>query len=171
MGGVRNDAHLRPPEVVFKQVLEPHAGDKEEVPRVAAALQSVLISPFGARVAVLLFRLLIAGQGERLVKLLQQIDQRQAGRRLEGLVVLEQRQAHHDVGKPFDPARVGDLPHVGDQPGDVKELRHGRPLLVLLVDHQRRADPAVGVAATAHLAPLRLRTVHQIGEVSKRAHQ
>ncbi len=35
--GIGNDAHLGAAEVVIKQVLEPHAGDEEEVPRVGLA--------------------------------------------------------------------------------------------------------------------------------------
>src|ERR1051325_1255121 len=31
---VRNDAHFRAAEVVVEQILEPHTGDKEEVPRI-----------------------------------------------------------------------------------------------------------------------------------------
>src|SRR5260370_42315544 len=34
--GVRNDAHFSAPEVVIEQILEPHAGNKQEVPRVRA---------------------------------------------------------------------------------------------------------------------------------------
>ena len=95
--GVGDDAHFGAPEVIIEQVLKPHAGDKEEVPGVRAAFERVFVSALGIRSAVLLPGALVARQRERLVKLLQQVDQSQAGRRAEGPVVLEQRQAHHEV--------------------------------------------------------------------------
>src|SRR5579863_2099122 len=168
---IGDDAHFGAAEVVIEQVLEPHAGDKEEVPGVGAALEGILVGALRARVAVLLLRLLVAGEGERLVKLLQQVDQGKRGRRLEGPVVLEQRQAHHEVRGPLAAPGVGDLVDVGDEAGDIEELGDRRPLLVLLIDHQRRAHAAVGVAAAAYLAPLRLGSVDQVGEVGEGAHQ
>ena len=42
---VRNDAALRAAEVVVEEILEPHAGDEQEVPAVAAALLLVLDRP------------------------------------------------------------------------------------------------------------------------------
>ena len=32
--GVRDDAHFRAAEIVVEQILEPHAGDEQEVPRI-----------------------------------------------------------------------------------------------------------------------------------------
>ena len=40
--GVRNDAHFGAAEVVVEKILEPHAGDEEEVPRILAALHGVV---------------------------------------------------------------------------------------------------------------------------------
>src|SRR5262249_19246255 len=54
LGGVRNDAHFGAAEIVVEQVLEPHAGDKQKVPRVGlAALHGVFISALGRSAAVL----------------------------------------------------------------------------------------------------------------------
>src|SRR5688572_18629219 len=39
---VRDDAHLRAAEIVVEEILEPHARDKEEVPRILATLLDVL---------------------------------------------------------------------------------------------------------------------------------
>ena len=38
---VRDDAHLGTAEIVIKQVLEPHSGNKQEVPRVLPAFLDV----------------------------------------------------------------------------------------------------------------------------------
>src|SRR5271167_2300392 len=40
--GVGNDAHFGAAEVVVEKILEPHAGDEEEVPRILAALHGVV---------------------------------------------------------------------------------------------------------------------------------
>src|SRR5208282_3756872 len=40
--GVRNDAHFGAAEVVVEKILEPHAGDEEEIPRILAALHGVI---------------------------------------------------------------------------------------------------------------------------------
>ena len=68
-------------------------------------------------------------------------------------------------------AGVGDLLHVVDEARDVQELRNRREFLRFLVDHQRRADAAVRVAAAADLAPIGSGSVDQIGEIRERAHQ
>ena len=51
----------------------------------------------------------------------------------------------------------------------IQEARNRRPFLGFLVDHQRRADAAVRVAAAGKRTPLRIRSVHQIGEAGERA--
>src|SRR5579859_3488957 len=52
--GVWNDAHFGAAEVVIEQILEPHAGDEEEVPRIGlAALHGVFVSTIRRRAAVL----------------------------------------------------------------------------------------------------------------------
>src|SRR4028118_677900 len=68
---VGDDAHLRAAEVVVEQVLEPHAGDEEEVPAVGAARLAVFLLTLAVHAAVLL-----AGQAERLVELLEQLVER-----------------------------------------------------------------------------------------------
>ena len=34
LGSVRDDAHFGPAEIVIEQVLKPHAGNEEEIPRI-----------------------------------------------------------------------------------------------------------------------------------------
>src|SRR5271154_7128894 len=52
--GVRNDALLGAAEVVVEQVLEPHSGDEEEVPAIAAALLDVRLGAVSTDLAVVL---------------------------------------------------------------------------------------------------------------------
>ena len=47
--GVGDDALLGAAEIVIEQILEPHAGDEEEVPAVAAALLDVVHGAVGGR--------------------------------------------------------------------------------------------------------------------------
>src|SRR5437763_495029 len=48
LGGVRNDAHFSAAEIIVEKILEPHAGDEKEVPRIGlAALHGVFIGTFG----------------------------------------------------------------------------------------------------------------------------
>src|SRR4051794_31632827 len=60
---VRNDALLGAPEIVIKQILEPHAGDEEEVPPVATPLFDIVERAVLADLAIAL-----AGGAERLVE-------------------------------------------------------------------------------------------------------
>src|SRR3954463_11148780 len=79
---VRNDAALRAPEVVVEQVLEPHAGDEQEVPAIAAALLLILDRAIAADAAVgAVVRL--PRRPERLVELLHEVDELEVGWRLE----------------------------------------------------------------------------------------
>ena len=66
--GVGNDALLGAAEIVIEQILEPHAGDEQEVPAVAAALLDVVHRAVLADLAVVL-----AGGAEGLVELLQHV--------------------------------------------------------------------------------------------------
>src|SRR5205807_2003899 len=51
--GVRNDAHFGAAEIVIEKILEPHAGDEEEVPRVGlAALHGVFDGAVGRGAAI-----------------------------------------------------------------------------------------------------------------------
>src|SRR5260370_37158595 len=55
--GVRDDAHLGAAEIVVEKILEPHAGDEQEVPRARlAALHGVVVSAVRRRLAVFLLR-------------------------------------------------------------------------------------------------------------------
>src|SRR5215831_18955061 len=61
--GVRNDALLGAPEVVVIEILEPHAGDEQEVPAIGAALLDVLDSAIARDLAVFLVGLLGGARG------------------------------------------------------------------------------------------------------------
>ena len=50
--GVRNDALLGAAEIVVEQILEPHAGDEQEVPAVRAALLDVVHGAVAGDLAV-----------------------------------------------------------------------------------------------------------------------
>ena len=130
-----------------------------------------MVCPLGAGRTVLLLCPLVAGKREGLVKLLQQVHQRQAGGCLERLVVLEQREPHHQVRKHLAATGIRDFLDISHQPRNVQELRHGCPLVVFLVDHECGPDAAVRMAAATDLAPLGLRAVDQVGEVREGAHQ
>src|SRR5215472_10961085 len=66
--GVRNDALLGTPEVVVVEILEPHAGDEQEVPAIGAALLDVVDSAIARDLAVFLVGLL--GRAQGLIELL-----------------------------------------------------------------------------------------------------
>src|ERR1700688_2160396 len=54
--GIRNDAHLRAAEIVVEQILEPHAGDEQEIPGILfAALLGIFEGAIGAGIAVFLY--------------------------------------------------------------------------------------------------------------------
>src|ERR1700679_410196 len=63
--GVRDDALLGAAEVVVEEILEPHAGDEEEVPTVAAALFDILHGAVGCDLTVVTAR-----RAEALIELL-----------------------------------------------------------------------------------------------------
>src|ERR1017187_2360174 len=50
--GIGNNALLGTPEIVIEQVLEPHAGDKQEVPTVLPALLDVVQGAIASHLAV-----------------------------------------------------------------------------------------------------------------------
>ena len=89
--GVGNDALLGAAEVVVEQVLEPHAGDEQEVPAVLAAHLDVFDGAVALDAAVVL-----AGGVEGLVHLLHHVGDLEVGGRLEGIVVAQQREAEAD---------------------------------------------------------------------------
>ncbi|MCG3162575.1 MAG: hypothetical protein JMDDDDMK_03854 [Acidobacteria bacterium] len=102
---------------------------------------------------------------------MQQVGQLEVGRRAERVVVLQQRQRHHRHREFLAARRVRDLAHILDQTRNVDEIRDRRHLFGFLVNHHRRADAAVRVAATAHLSPFAVRAVSHIGEIGEGAHQ
>src|SRR5690242_16057557 len=51
--GVGNNALLGAPEIIIKQVLEPHARDEQEIPAIGAALPDVLDSAVAGDFAVI----------------------------------------------------------------------------------------------------------------------
>src|SRR5438874_13782859 len=76
---VGDDAHLGAAEIVSPEILEPHAGDEEQQPLVALAVLVVARAEPAAELAAALF-----------VELVQQIDETEAGGRLQRLVVAQQ---------------------------------------------------------------------------------
>ena len=164
--GVGDDALFGTAEVVVEQVLEPHAGDEEEVPAVGTALLDVGHGAVAGHLAVV-----AAGGAEALVKLLEQVEQAEVRGSVEGLIVPEesQRNAHH---RPE--LAAGRVVHLGDVLGEavgVQESGNGPGFLGLFVDHQRHADAAVGVAAAGELAPVGVRSVDEVGPVGERGHE
>ena len=105
---VRDDAHLGAAEVVVEEILEPHAGDEQEVPAIRAALLDVVHRPvaFDLAVLALLGRL---GRAEGLVELLQQVGQLEVRRRLERVVVAHAARAPCRRPTEAAAAGVGDL--------------------------------------------------------------
>ena len=88
--GVGDDALLGTAEVVVEEVLEPHAGDEEEVPAVAAALLDVGHGAVSGHLAVVAL-----GSAEALVELLQQVNDLEVRRSVRGVVVAKQRKRTH----------------------------------------------------------------------------
>src|SRR5215216_5135315 len=78
---VRNDAHLRAAEVVVEKILEPHSRDEQEVPAIGTALFNIFPAAVASHLAVLFAR-----QAKRLVKLLEELVQRELRRRLVRVV-------------------------------------------------------------------------------------
>src|SRR5215510_9191307 len=87
------------------------------------------------------------------------------------VVVFQKRQPHHDVRHPFTARGVGDLLHVLNQTRNIKKFRYWSHFFVFLVDHHGRADATIRVTTARHLAPLRLWSMDEVGEISKRTHQ
>src|SRR6266481_7761805 len=165
LGGIGDDAHFGAAEVVVEKILEPHASDEEEVPRILAALHGVV--KLAIRRGLAVFLLGILGERPSLVELLEKVVQGQALGSLERMVILQESQSHHEVGEGFAAGGVGDRGHVLHELLGVEETRHRRPFLGLFVDHDSGADSAIGVAAAGERAPLGIGTVNKVGEPSK----
>ena len=113
----------------------------------------------------------VAARAERLVELLHQVGQLEVRRRLEGVVVLHQRQRHADDRQRPAARRVVDLLQVLGELVGLEERGDRHRLLRFLVDHDRHADAAVRVAAAGQVAPLGRRAVHQVRPVGEGAHE
>src|SRR5882762_6618049 len=165
---VGNDAHFGAAEIVVEEILEPHAGDKEEVPRVLrAALHGVFIGALRRSLAVLAGGTL--GQRPGLIELLEEVPKLQAFGPLERVIVLQERHGHHEVGEALAASGVGDGGDVSGKLLRIQEARNGRPFLGFLVDHQRGADAAVRVAAAGERTPLGFVALDHVGKASKGA--
>src|ERR1700754_1064955 len=90
---VWNDALLGPAEIVVEQILEPHAGDKQEVPAIFTALVDVFHGSVASYLAITagLRRLTHA---ETLVKLRHQVRQLEMSRSFERIVIPQQRKCY-----------------------------------------------------------------------------
>src|SRR4029077_18296080 len=164
--GIGDDAHFGATEIVVEQILEPHAGDEQEVPGIGlAALHGVFVGAIRRGLAV--FLLGVLGERPSLVELLEKIVERQALGSLEGFVILEERQSHHEVGESFAARCVGDGGDVADKLLSVEETRNWRPFLSFFVDHDGGADAAIGMATARERAPLRFGAVNEVGEPSE----
>src|SRR6202795_1374512 len=139
--GVRNDAHFGAAEVVVKKILEPHTGDKEEIPRILAALHGVFNTAIWGSAAVLGGGLLRQGPG--LVEFLEKVVEFQTFGAFEGLVILQEGHGHHEVREILAASRVGNVRDVFGELHGVQEARNRRPFLGFFVDHQSRADAAI----------------------------
>src|SRR5271168_2593410 len=104
--GVGDDAHFGAAEVVVEKILEPHAGDEEEVPRILAALHGVVDFAIRRSAAVLGGGAL--GERPGLVKLLEERAERQALGSAERVIVFQEGHGHHEVREILAASRVGD---------------------------------------------------------------
>jgi len=164
--GVGDDALLGAAEVVVEEVLEPHSGDEEEVPAVAAALLDVFHGAVSGHLAVV-----AAGGAEALVELLQQVDDLEVRGSVRGVVVAQKRERDADDGEELAAGGVVDAGDVLGELHGVEERGDGNGFLGLLVDHQRHADAAVRVASAGELAPLVVRSVYEVGPVGEGGHE
>src|ERR1051326_56577 len=166
LSAIRDDAHFCATEIIVEEILEPHTRDEQEVPAIRTTLLNVSLTAIAAD-----FTVVLTGQAKRLVKLLEELIQSKLRRRLVRVVVLQERQTHHDVRHPLATRRVSDLLHVFHETRNVQKLRHRTHLFEFLVDHHRSTNTAVRVTAAGNLSPLSLWTVNEVREVGKRAHQ
>src|SRR5882757_9254502 len=165
---VGDDAHFGAAEIVIEQILEPHAGDEEEVPRVLrAAFHGVFIGAFRGSLAVLAGGTL--GERPGLVELLEEVPKLQALWPLERVIVLQERHGHHEVGEALAASGVGDGGDVRGKLLRIQEARNGSPFLGFLVDHQGGTHAAVRVAAAGERTPLGFVALDHVGKAGKGA--
>src|SRR6185437_11440891 len=166
LSAVGDDAHLRAAEIVIEQILEPHAGDEQEIPTIRTTLLDIVLTAATVNLAVVL-----TCQTEGLVELLKEFVQVELRWRVERAVMLQKSQSHHDIRRPLAARRVSDLAHVLHEPRYIEKSRDRAHLFGFFVNHYCCANTAVRVAAAGNLSPVRFRTVHQIGKISERSHQ
>jgi hypothetical protein len=94
------------PEVVVKEILEPHSRDEQEVPPVLTPLHHVVNRPLRTDLAIVPARSI-----EVLVELLKQVHKLEVLRRLERIVVLHQTKRHAKHRPEF---RAGRIVHFSD---------------------------------------------------------
>ena len=128
--GVGDDALLGAAEVGVEEILEPHAGDEQEIPAIGAADVNVGLGAVAFDGAVVL-----AGGAEGLIHLLDHVSDLEVGGCLEGIVVADQRQDEADRGEELAAGCVVDLGEVLGYLTDFEEGRNWRCFLGLLVDH------------------------------------
>ncbi len=88
-----------------------------------------------------------------------------------GIVVAQHGQRDADAGEQLAAGSVVDLGDVLGQTIGLEERSDRNGFLGFLVDHQRHADAAIRVASAGELAPIRVRSVNQVGEVGEGAHE
>jgi len=135
---VGDDALLGAAEVVVEEVLEPHAGDEEEVPAVGAAEFDVFHGAVCGDFAVA-----FASGAEALVELLQEVLDLEVGGCGLGLVVAEKREGDADDREPLAASGVVDAGDVLGEAVCIDERCDRCGFLGLLVDHERHGDAAV----------------------------
>ncbi len=111
------------------------------------------------------------GGAEALIELLKQREDAEVRGSVLRLVVADERERRTDDREHLAARGVV---HLGDVLGEtvgVEERGDGNGFLGLLVDHQRHADAAVGVATAGELAPVVLRSVNEVGPVGERGHE
>src|SRR5580700_11679181 len=140
---IRDNTLLRPPEVVVKQILEPHPRDKQEVPPVLPPLHHIIHSPVRTNLAIIL-----PSGIKVLVKLPQKIHQLEMRRRLIRIVVLHQTQRHSKHRKKLPPSRVINLSNILSQLVASQKRSNGHSLLSLLINHHRHPSPTIRVTTT-----------------------
>src|SRR5580692_9378263 len=140
---VRDNALLRPPEVIVKQILEPHPRNKQEVPPVLPPLHHIIDSPVRTNLPIVLPRSV-----KVLIKLPQQIHQLEMRRRLIRIVVLHQTKRHPKHRKKLPPSRVINLSNILSQLVASQKRSNGHSLLSLLINHHRHPSPTIRVTTT-----------------------
>src|SRR5262249_26825586 len=166
--GIRNNALLGAPEIVVVKVLEPHAGDEQEVPAVLATLLDVFDGAFAVNLAILCVGVLAGAK--RLVHLLDEISYAEMFRRLERIVVPHQRQRHAEHREETTPGSIIHFCQVFGEAVAIEEGRDRNSFFGLFINHYGHADATVRMATAARLTPLGGWSVNQVRPVGERRH-